>query len=179
MKPIVKGIYILFDKGEVVYVGQSDDIYRRIYEHHSGHNSRHEKKQFDDFQFWEMDDELQRDRAETLLINILCPKYNIDYAQPKRKWKPRNDKNADAAYICKEASKMYELFTNTISISDCDLLFGVPNGTFYKLIRNGEIPKSEVVDEIPFIRVKTEWIVKRLKVSMCDKLLRSKKCESP
>jgi hypothetical protein len=78
VKAIIAGVYFLFDGKDIVYVGQSADIFRRIYEHSSG-RAKGEKKKFDTWESIEISDEAERFRAEHLLILALRPKYNIDY----------------------------------------------------------------------------------------------------
>jgi len=83
------GVYFLYDKGEVVYVGQTNDIYRRISEHARG-NQKHgiQQKEFDDWSYVKCDDEDTREKLEALLIKHILPKYNIDqktyYKSPER-----------------------------------------------------------------------------------------------
>ena len=79
MKAIIAGVYFLFDGKEIVYVGQSADIFRRIYEHSSG-RAKGEKKKFDTWEYIEITDEAERFRVENFLILSLRPKYNIDYS---------------------------------------------------------------------------------------------------
>lgn len=68
MKPISCGVYFLYDKGELVYIGQSNNVYGRI-----GQHIREGKKRFDDFRIYETSDCV---RLEGLLIGLLHPKYN-------------------------------------------------------------------------------------------------------
>lgn len=69
-----QGVYLLFDDGKVVYVGQTNDIFRRISEH-----SRDGSKAFDNFKYLECDDEKTRLMIEYHLIQRYKPKYNEDY----------------------------------------------------------------------------------------------------
>lgn len=80
MKPVLKGIYFLIKNGEIVYVGQSSDIYRRISEHRLGVPKRKgPPKDFDEWDYYEIEDEDKRDVVEYFLINLLKPRLNIDY----------------------------------------------------------------------------------------------------
>lgn len=71
MKAFKAGVYLLYDKGEVVYVGQSKNPMLRI-----GSHVAERKKQFDEFQVYETED---YDGLEAFLISALRPKYNQDY----------------------------------------------------------------------------------------------------
>lgn len=68
MKPIEGGVYFLYKCGELVYIGQSDNVYRRI-----GQHIAEKKKDFDDFRIYETDDYI---RLESFLIGMFHPKYN-------------------------------------------------------------------------------------------------------
>ena len=72
------GVYVLRDNGEVVYVGKTNDIFRRISEHSRGgqkHGISHKK--FTDWEYFRLENEEQRKILEALLIVYLHPKYNI------------------------------------------------------------------------------------------------------
>lgn len=74
------GVYLLYDKDELVYVGQTNDVYRRISEHSSGRvKPGQEIKQFSDWRYIDCDDEDLRTDIEYLLITLTNPKYNEDY----------------------------------------------------------------------------------------------------
>ena len=80
MKPCLDGIYFLIKDRQCVYVGQSNDIYRRISEHRRG-TSTHgfSNKDFDSWDYIETSSQCEKDRLEYLLIHMIRPKYNIDY----------------------------------------------------------------------------------------------------
>lgn len=67
-----QGVYFLYNDGELVYVGQTNDIFRRISEH-----SRSDK-QFNWWRYFEIDDENLRKAIEYMFIQIAKPKYNED-----------------------------------------------------------------------------------------------------
>ena len=69
MKIVREGIYFLFDKDELVYIGESDNIFRRIGEH-----VRDGTKEFDRFEVYPTWD---RKSLEGFLISTLKPKYNV------------------------------------------------------------------------------------------------------
>lgn len=68
MKKIIKGVYFLFDGDELVYIGQSGNVYARI-----GQHIREGHKEFDSWEVYETEDYI---RLEPLLIGLLRPKYN-------------------------------------------------------------------------------------------------------
>lgn len=68
----VAGIYILHDlTGEVVYVGQSSDVRRRLQQHRS-----EARKTFRHASFYQLDDLAARLRIEGALTLLLHPQYN-------------------------------------------------------------------------------------------------------
>ena len=69
LKVVKEGVYFLYDGEELVYIGQSDNIYRRIGQHISDG-----VKRFDSFCFYEVGEE--RIILESYLINKFKPKYN-------------------------------------------------------------------------------------------------------
>lgn len=79
MKPCLNGIYFLIKNGKCVYVGQSNDIYRRISEHRTGTPKRKgAPKDFDSWEYLEEPSQERKDQLEHLLIRILDPELNID-----------------------------------------------------------------------------------------------------
>lgn len=76
------GVYFLRDGGRVVYVGQTNDIFRRISEHARG-GQKHgcPDKEFDTWSYVPCEDEALRKQLETLFIRFIQPKYNIVESQ--------------------------------------------------------------------------------------------------
>jgi hypothetical protein len=146
MKAIIAGIYFLFDGKEIVYVGQSSDIFRRIYEHSSG-RSKGAKKKFDTWEYFEIADDAERLRAEDLLILALKPKYNIDYSGANARSATANEslQNDNGRKVSKiqHFVDKFEQFSRSISSSDMDVLFEMPRGTFDKLIRERKISEDD------------------------------------
>lgn len=64
---MTKGVYFLVHKDEVVYVGQSNNVYSRI--------SQHVDKVFDKFAFVQCEANLMN-KLESLYIHVLKPKLN-------------------------------------------------------------------------------------------------------
>lgn len=67
----VGGVYLLLSKGEVVYVGQSGHIRRRIMQHRADR-----PRGFDACVFYPLDDLSSRLSVEGILILGLCPPLN-------------------------------------------------------------------------------------------------------
>jgi hypothetical protein len=67
-----QGVYFLYNDGELVYVGQTNDIFRRISEHSRS------KKRFTWWQYFEINDENLRKAIEYMFIRVAKPKYNED-----------------------------------------------------------------------------------------------------
>ena len=73
------GIYMLYDKNELVYIGETNDIYRRISEHANGRRKPGQQiKEFDHWAYIECNDEKARKKFENFLILLYKPKYNED-----------------------------------------------------------------------------------------------------
>ena len=146
MKAIIAGVYFLFDGKEIVYVGQSADIFRRIYEHSSG-RAKGEKKKFDTWEYIEIPDEAERFRAEHLLILALRPKYNIDYSGANARYVigKHRSKNNNARKVSKieHLVGQFDKISNSVSLRDMDSFFGFPMGTFSKLVLDGTIPAED------------------------------------
>jgi excinuclease UvrABC nuclease subunit len=67
------GVYFLWDEDELVYIGESENIYLRI-----GQHIKDGRKRFDDFTIYITED---RKLLEAYLINVLKPKYNKAHNQ--------------------------------------------------------------------------------------------------
>lgn len=69
MKEIIIGVYFLKKRGKIIYVGQSTDILKRIYQH------RYNKIDFDSYDYITCDTDALRE-LEKELIKKHCPKLN-------------------------------------------------------------------------------------------------------
>lgn len=70
------GVYFLIADGEVVYVGQSKDVFKRVSTHRSG------DKQFDSFSYIACGKD-DVDRLEALYIAMLMPRHNYSLARSR------------------------------------------------------------------------------------------------
>jgi excinuclease UvrABC nuclease subunit len=88
--PQDSGVYLLFDSNlELIYIGKSDNIRRRILQHTSNKSKRY--KDDDDYgyltkiplgeaiyySYVKVDDSSQRECYEKILISIFKPRYNL------------------------------------------------------------------------------------------------------
>lgn len=69
MQVLTEGVYFLYDGDELVYIGTTDNLYRRIGEHIAAG-----EKVFDRFEFYPTEDRI---RLEGFLIDLFNPKYNV------------------------------------------------------------------------------------------------------
>jgi excinuclease UvrABC nuclease subunit len=82
------GIYKIYNKdGKLMYIGQTDNLRRRIYEHFNGKRKGYFIEIVQYF-YVEIEDEFIRhaylDMYETYLIRKLRPKYNVHQTSPMR-----------------------------------------------------------------------------------------------
>lgn len=78
----VAGVYFLYNKdNELVYIGQSKNIYTRILEH-----KFENKKKFESFIHIKFDDTFTREIYEITFISIAKPKYNKLVVDDINKW---------------------------------------------------------------------------------------------
>lgn len=81
-KKYQSGVYVLYGKGRILYIGQSDNVFLRI-----GQHIKANKIPFDNVDFFPLKKEY-KNYIESLLIKIYLPKYNI--------------KNGDCTELCKD-----------------------------------------------------------------------------
>lgn len=158
MEVFLKGVYFLYDGDEIVYVGKSGDIYRRIYEHSSG-RAKGEKKKFDSWKYVRIDDEDERAEFEEICINMFRPKYNID----RRTYSLTVTRKSTIAHYekkeGKEARELYD-YMRSISPEDLDRYMGIQKGTWYEAIYNGMVDKRYLIkDNLFHTRISNDFIV--------------------
>ena len=161
----------MFDGSEVVYVGQSSDIYRRIYEHSSG-RAKGEKKTFDSWEYIEIEDERTRSETEYILIKALKPKYNIDTkCRPIKFIKGQESDVRCTLSKAKMSTELCEHYFDSVSLHDVDNAFCWPNGSTYQAILEGKINREDVViGPLGLFRVKNELFFRLLGnyIKTCD-----------
>lgn len=154
MKVFLKGVYFLYCGKDIVYVGKSNDIYRRIYEHSSG-RAKGTKKEFDSWEYFEFEDDISMSKFEEFCISLFNPKYNKDI--PHVYFCEKRNTDID------EAKDLYDYMSSTLT-NDLDNAFCVPKGTFYSLIENGRIDSKYIIEnpwfDIPLLRrIKNDFII--------------------
>lgn len=78
--PIYRGIYFLYRNDEIVYIGKSKDISRRIHEH-----LVRKEKEFDSYKFFKVGGTVNLDEIETHFIRKYRPIYNVNLIGCKRR----------------------------------------------------------------------------------------------
>ena len=97
MEVVKEGVYFLYDEGELVYIGTSNNLYQRIGEHIAD-----DKKKFDSFELYPTTDRL---RLEGFLIDAFKPKYN---SAPGKDWRFFRGKDCFPNSTIQEAIKKYD-----------------------------------------------------------------------
>ena len=72
MKVVEAGVYFLYDKDELVYIGTSENILSRI-----GQHIAQKVKIFDRFEVFPTGGKFDRYKLESFLIQLFKPKYNV------------------------------------------------------------------------------------------------------
>jgi hypothetical protein len=76
-----KGVYFLYCKKEIVYIGYSSNIYTRMLEH-----KFENKKSFDSFKIFTYCDDIISQLAEVVFINTHKPKHNKLVVENLEEW---------------------------------------------------------------------------------------------
>lgn len=145
LKTIKSGVYFLFDKGELVYIGQSNNVFYRIGQH-IGENT----KIFDSFEYYETNDHLS---LEGFLIELFNPKYNIAGIRTT-KLKPEDFFNMDIL----SAIKAFENMNEWIPIRYFASLLDEYVVTVYKVMSKNNIPY--IIDQNGLKRIHRDNIEK-------------------
>ena len=106
-----KGVYGLFDGDELVYIGQSTNLYSRI-----GNHIKEDVKKFDSFELFPVSSEYTEDdlnSVEARLISWFLPKYNkaLAYGDKQHKCKKKDG-------YCRSIRKIVEMCDAEISKTD-------------------------------------------------------------
>ena len=143
MKVVTKGVYFLFDDKQLVYIGESNNIYMRI-----GQHIKDGTKKFDSFEIYPCND---RKKLEGFLIRVLSPKYNVslgmacDFEIPD---------DIFPSQTIEEAIKAYEKQFDTYTVEEVAELMGTYRKCVCDIImRHGE--------EIPVFKIDGRWKFKK------------------
>ena len=142
MKVVTKGVYFLFDNKQLVYIGESNNIYMRI-----GQNIKDGKKKFDSFEIYPCND---RKKLEGFLIRALSPKYNVSLGMTY----DFVEEDIFPSQTIEEAIKAYEKQFDTYTVGEVADLMGTYKECVCKIItRHGE--------EIPVFKIDGRWKFKK------------------
>ena len=144
MKVVTEGVYFLFDDKQLVYIGESNNVYMRI-----GQHIKDGTKKFDSFEIYPCND---RKKLEGFLIRALMPKYNVslgmscDFVECREEIFP--------SQTIEEAIKAYEKQFDTYTVGEVADLMGTYEECVCKIIaRHGE--------EIPVFKIDGRWKFKK------------------
>ena len=141
---VEEGVYFLFDKGELVYIGESDNLFRRI-----GQHIYEKRKVFDAFEIYPCAD---RKRLEGFLIRLLHPKYNI--SEGKSEWTSRMKDDIFPSQTIKEAISIYENHYDAYTVGEVAEILGTYHSSvMHAISKHGE--------EIPVWKVDGRWKIER------------------
>ena len=142
MKVVTAGVYFLFDNKQLVYIGESNNVYMRI-----GQHIKDGTKKFDSFEVFPCND---RKKLEGFLIRALMPKYNISLGMTY----DFVDEDIFPSQTIEEAIKAYEKQFDTYTVGEVADLMGTYNECVCKIIaRHGE--------EIPVFKIDGRWKFKK------------------
>ena len=153
MKVATKGVYFLFDNKQLVYIGESNNVYMRI-----GQHIKDGKKKFDSFEIYPCND---RKKLEGFLIRALSPKYNVSPGE----WYDFVEEDIFPSQTIEEAIKAYEKQFDTYTVGEVAELMGTYKKCVCDIImRHGE--------EIPVFQIDGRWKFKKAWVDENIKELR-------
>lgn len=143
MNVVEEGVYFLYDKDELVYIGTSDNLFRRI-----GQHIAEKTKVFDRFELFPTNDRI---RLEGFLIRMFKPKYNVS-----------DGANCDFGFSAdlfpnqsiKEAIRKYDEYKGDPYVSD----IAEEIGTYQRALLQGLVNTDAPVYNIGGrFRVDKEW----------------------
>ena len=144
MNVIEEGVYFLYDKDELVYIGTSDNLYRRI-----GQHIAEKTKTFNRFELYPTTDRI---RLEGFLIKMFNPKYNVssgaDYMF--------RSIGADSfpSLSIQEAIKKYDEYMGDPMISEIAEDIGTYQGALLKGLVKAGAPVYKIKD---YFRLDKDW----------------------
>ena len=142
MKVVTAGVYFLFDDKQLVYIGESNNVYMRI-----GQHIKDGTKKFDSFEIYPCND---RKKLEGFLIRALMPKYNVSLGMAY----DAVEEDIFPSQTIEEAIKAYEKQFDTYTVGEVADLMGTYNECVCKIIaRHGE--------EIPVFKIDGRWKFKK------------------
>lgn len=152
MKKITSGVYFLYDGDELVYIGESENIFYRI-----GTHIKEEVKDFDHWTFIETETYKERKQLESFLINIFKPKYNVTSVNSFNESRYLGDYFLDDEI--KATIDIYETFYSYVDLAWIEDVLKIDGSAFLKWFEYGDIPNDVVNQELNTFRIKRQWVI--------------------
>ena len=174
MKKITGGLYFLYDNDDLVYIGKSANIFYRI-----GTHIQEGVKDFNNWEYQIVEDEIERSNLEGYLIEIFKPKYNQkgeqnDIFNKDKILNTKYDWELDTAIESYKTINKYDF----IPMQMLDDIFGIDNIS-WRLYHNNYIPEDVVNEETLYGYTKhgiinKTWVLQNINyLTKCiDKLLK-------
>lgn len=143
MKVVTEGVYFLYDGDELVYIGTSDNLYRRI-----GQHIADGKKVFDRFELYPTTDRL---RLEGFLIQTLKPKYNVSGGAT---WEFGRNADLFPSLSIQEAIKKYDEYMGDPTINEIADGIGTHAGHLLNGLHNAGAPVYKIKEKF---RLDRDW----------------------
>lgn len=146
MQVFTEGVYFLFDGDELVYIGTTDNLYRRIGQHIAEGN-----KAFNRFELYPTKDRI---KLEGFLIRTLKPKYNLSLGA---NYEHTYDGDFFPSQSIEEAIKKYEEYAGDPLISEIADRIGTNRGALLRGLRIARAPIYKIEGRF---RVDKDWYLK-------------------
>lgn len=146
MQVLTEGVYFLYDGDELVYIGTTDNLYRRI-----GQHIAEGKKVFNRFEVYPTKDRM---RLEGFLIRALKPKYNVSLGAD---YKSTHDWDLFPSQSIEEAIKKYEEYAGDPLVSEIADRIGTYRGELLRGLRLAGAPIYKIDGRF---RVDKDWYLK-------------------
>ena len=145
MQVFTEGVYFLYDGDELVYIGTTDNLYRRIGEHIA-----QGKKIFDRFEFYPTTDRI---RLEGFLIQTLKPKYNVSSGAD---WFFPRSTDLFPSLSIREAIRKYDDYVGDPTINEIADEIGTYAGALLSGLHKAGAPVYKIKEGF---RLDKEWYV--------------------
>ncbi len=146
MQVLTEGVYFLYDGDELVYIGTTDNLYRRI-----GQHIAEGKKVFNRFEVYPTKDRM---RLEGFLIRALKPKYNVSLGAD---YTSTYDGDLFPSQSIEEAIKKYEEYAGDPLVNEIADRIGTYRGELLRGLRDVGAPIYKIDGKF---RVDKDWYLK-------------------
>ena len=152
MRVVTEGVYFLFDGDKLVYIGTSDNMYRRI-----GQHIAQGEKIFDRFELYPTKDRI---RLEGFLIQMFKPKYNL--ASGCQEWDIGRNIGIDffPNQTIREAIKKYDDYMGDPFVDEIADEIGTYKGHLLNGLRHANAPIYKLHDgglKDGYFRLDKDW----------------------